>query len=132
MKKLQIATPIALAVVLGSVISGCTAGQPQLTASDIIQKMRDTAQTTTSVQSTFDLNLTINKEGLKTLAQDLMGSMGNMGGMMGKSAPAGGTKGMAGIDFSQLPDSASATINIWRQSPDKMRADIVTASYPEI
>jgi outer membrane lipoprotein-sorting protein len=135
MKKLQIATPIALAVVLGSVISGCTAGQPQLTASDIIQKMRDTAQTTTSVQSTFDLNLTINKEGLKTLAQGLMGSMGsmgNMGGMMGKSAPAGGTKGMAGIDFSQLPDSASATINFWRQSPDKMRADIVTASYPEI
>src|SRR6476659_9578996 len=113
MKKLQIATPIALAVVLGSVISGCTAGQPQLTASDILQKMRDTAKTTTSVQSTFDLNLTINKEGLKTLVQ---GFAGSMGGMMGKNVPAGTAGHMADLDFSKLPDSASATINFWRQS----------------
>jgi outer membrane lipoprotein-sorting protein len=133
MKKLQIATPLALAVVLSGVISGCTAGQ-QLTAADIIQKMRDTAKTTTSVQSTFDLNLTINKEGLKTLAQGFMGNMGNTGTTpdMPTNADPAQVKGHSGLDFSKLPDSVSATINLWRQSPDKLRAEIVTASYPDV
>ncbi|MEO8287693.1 MAG: DUF2092 domain-containing protein [Chloroflexota bacterium] len=127
MKKSHVATPIAVMVVLGGVISGCTAGQ-QVTAADIMQKMRDTMKTTTSVQGTFDFNLTINKDGLKTLISGLAGSMG---GMMGGAAPKGGMMDAGNIDLSHLPDTASATINYWRQSPDKMRAEVVTASYPE-
>src|SRR3982750_3541786 len=98
MKKLHIVTPLALMVVLGGIVSGCTAGQPQLTASDILQKMRDTAKTTTSVQSTFDLNLTINKDGLKTLAQGFMGGMGTgaTGDMPGTTDPAE-VKGHSGL-----------------------------------
>lgn len=135
-KSLRIATPLALMVVLGGVISGCTAGAgQQVTAADVMQKMRDTAKTTTSVQGTFDFNLTINKDGLKTL---MAGIMPSMSAMMGSSDSTnmptkmgGMMNGKDGMDLSKLPDSVSATINYSRQSPDKMRAEVVTASFPE-
>jgi len=144
MKKLQLATPIALMIVVGGVISGCAAGQTQLTAGDIIQKMHDTMQNASSVQGTFDLNLTLNKQGLKTLVQGLAGSMGGM--MNGKgdtsTTPNGGmprlpfkmptTSNAPGNIIDQLPDSVSATINFWHQAPDKVRADVVDASVPEV
>jgi outer membrane lipoprotein-sorting protein len=145
MKKLQLATPLALMVVLGGVISGCSAGQTQLTAGDIIQKMHDTMKNASSVQGSFDLNLTLNKQGLKTLVQGLAGSMGGM--MNGKgttsTTPNGGamprmpfkvpsSTGAPGDVIDQLPDSVSASINYWHQAPDKVRADVVTASYPEV
>ena len=144
MKKLQLATPIALMVVVGGVISGCAAGQTQLTAGDIIQKMHDSMQSASSVQGTFDLNLTLNKQGLKTLVQGLAGSMGGM--MNGKgdtsTTPNGGmpkmpfnmptTSNAPGSIIDQLPDSVSATINFWHQAPDKVRADVVDASVPEV
>jgi outer membrane lipoprotein-sorting protein len=138
MKKLQLATPLALMVVLGGVISGCTAGQGQLTAGDIIQKMHDTMQNASSVQGSFDLNLTLNKQGLKTLVQGLMGSMGSM--TSGKGDGSGmprmpfkmpTTSSSPGAMIDQLPDSVSASINYWHQAPDKVRADVVDASFPE-
>jgi outer membrane lipoprotein-sorting protein len=62
--------------------------------------------------------------------------MGSMGAMSGKNAPTdptnNGSDTPMGIDFSKLPDSASATISFARQSPDKLRAEIVDASYPEL
>lgn len=121
MKKTQILAPFALALALVPVVSGCTAGQ-QVTAADIVQKMRETMKTTTSVQGTFDLALTINKDGLKAL----MGTI--MPGMAGGTS---GTSGKEGRDWTaQLPDSASVTLNYWKQAPDKARVEVVSASFP--
>jgi outer membrane lipoprotein-sorting protein len=141
MNKLRLATPIALIAVLAGVISGCTAGAgQQLSAGDILQKMHDTMKSATSAQGTFDLNLTINKDGLKTLTQGLMGSMGGMMNGKGSTSTTPGGNGASKVPSStatgsdwtaNLPDSVSATINYWQKSPNKVRADVVTASYPE-
>jgi len=103
---------------LALVISGCSAGQ-QVTAADIIAKMRETMKTTQTAQGTTDIAVTINKEGLKTLADTLMAGNGsNTGGSSDKDWT------------SRLPDSASVTINTWRQSPDKMRVEVDNSTLP--
>jgi outer membrane lipoprotein-sorting protein len=115
MKATRILTPLAALGLLATVASGCTAGQ-QVTAADVVQKMRETMKTTTSVQSTADLSLTINKDGIKAL----VGSM-----MPGASA-------QPGKDWTaQIPDSVSGTLNYWKQSPDKMRVEIADSSIAE-
>ncbi len=142
MNKLRLATPLALIVVLAGVVSGCTAGAgQQLSAGDIMQKMHDTMTSATSAQGTFDLNLTINKDGLKTLVQGLMGSMSGMMNGKGSTSTTPDKNGASKLPFlstatgsdwtANLPDSVSATINYWHQSPNKVRADVVTSSYAE-
>src|SRR5207248_7764829 len=109
-------TPLALLLILSVVLSGCGAGQ-QVTAADVIAKMRETMKTTQTAQGVADLSLTINKDGLKTLAQGMMG---------GSAAP-----GMQGKDWTaQLPDSASATIKTWKQAPDKGRIEVQSSTLP--
>src|SRR4051812_783894 len=106
-KQIRLWTPLALLAVLALVISGCSAGQ-QVTAADIISKMRDTMKTVQTAQGTTDITITINKDGLKALAGTLMGGAGTTGGT-GSKGDTGSKDWTAG-----LPDSASATINTWR------------------
>ena len=104
-KHIRLLTPLALLVILALALSGCAAGQ-QVTAADVVAKMRETMKSTQTAQGTTDLAVNINKDGLRALAQTLMG--GNAGQPGGKDP------------FANLPDSASATIHTWKQSPDKM------------
>ncbi len=111
-------------LVLAAAITGCSAGQ-QVSAQDVIQKMRDTAKTTQSVQGTVDMSLTLNKEGIKTLVQGFMPS---------------GKDSMPGKDWTaQLPDSASAQVKLWKQAastdgqtPAKVRLEVVSSSLPGV
>lgn len=142
MKHIRLFTPLALLVVLSVALSGCGAAQPQVTAADVIAKMREAMKTTQTAQGMADLSLTINKDGLKTLAQGMMGGSGAPGmpvvpsnkssdekgqGMMGNSA----APDMGGKDWTaQLPDSASATIKTWKQAPDKGRIEVQSSTLP--
>lgn len=122
---LKLLLPASL-LVLGSVLSGCSAGQ-QVTAAEVIQKMRETMKTTQTAQSTVDLNATINKQGIETLLA------GFMPGNPAQPAPAGGPQDIV----SKLPDIASAQIKTWKQAADgntpaKARVDIVSSSLPGV
>jgi outer membrane lipoprotein-sorting protein len=122
---LKLVLPAAL-LVLGSALSGCTAGQ-QVTAADVIQKMRETMKTTQTAQSTVDINATINKQGIETLLA------GFMQGSPAQPAPVGGK----GDIVSRLPDTASAQIKTWKQAADgttpaKARVDVVSSSLPGV
>lgn len=116
-KHMRLFTPIALLLVLAVVVSGCAAGQ-QVTAADVVAKMRETMKNTQSSQGTVDLALTINKEGLKTLAESVMG---------GKAGDMGDTDWA-----SKLPDSASATLNVWQQSHEKARVEVASSTLPGV
>jgi outer membrane lipoprotein-sorting protein len=122
MKHIKLFAPLSLLVVLVLALSGCGAGA-QMSAADIIAKMRETMKTTQTSQGVADLALTINKDGLKTLAQGLMG---------GANAPVSDMPaGKDGGDWtSKLPDSASATIKTWRQAPDKARIEVQSSTIP--
>ncbi|HYP38968.1 MAG TPA: hypothetical protein VEX13_01280, partial [Chloroflexia bacterium] len=115
-KRARLMLPIALLLILSAVISACSAGQ-QVTAADVITNLRETAKTTQSARASVDLTLDINKDGLKTLAEGMMpGKAGSR----------------AGMDWSaKLPDSVSASLNVWKQSPDKLRVEVANASIPE-
>ncbi|HEX8230458.1 MAG TPA: hypothetical protein VF826_14255 [Chloroflexia bacterium] len=122
---LKLLLPASL-LVLGSVLSGCSAGQ-QVTAAEVIQKMRETMKTTQTAQSTVDLNATINKQGIETLLA------GFMPGNPAQPAPVGGPQDIV----SKLPDTASAQIKTWKQAADgntpaKARVDIVSSSLPGV
>ncbi|MBF6614853.1 MAG: DUF2092 domain-containing protein [Chloroflexi bacterium] len=115
MKHIKLLAPVALLLVLAAALSACTPGQ-QMSASDIIQKMRDTMQTTQTAQGTIDLSLTINKDGLKALASGLMP------GRSGDSSTDGWT--------AKLPNAASITLKSWHQSPDKARLEVDSSTIP--
>ncbi len=108
---------MALLIVFAVALSGCGAGQ-QVTAADVMSKMRETMKTTQTIQGMDDLSVTINKEGIKTLIEGFMGK-GAAGQMQGK-----------GDWITKLPDSASATIKSWQQSPDKARIEITSSTIP--
>jgi outer membrane lipoprotein-sorting protein len=115
-KRARFMLPMALLLVLSAAISACSAGQ-QVTAADVITNMRETAKTTQSAQASVDLTLDINKDGLKTLVEGMM---------------PGQARGKGGMDWSaKLPDSVSASLNVWKQSPDKLRVEVANASIPE-
>lgn len=121
-KRIKMLLPLTLLVVLAVSISGCSAGAAQqVTAQNVIDKMRETAKTTQTSQGTVDILVNINKQGIKTLVQ---GMMPMMGGKNGK----GGDQVGQGID--RLPDTASATLKVWRQSPDKGRIEVDKSSIP--
>lgn len=115
-KRARLMLPMALLLLLSAAMSACSAGQ-QVTAADVITNLRETAKTTQSAQASVDLTLDINKDGIKTLAEGMMpGQAGGKGGM----------------DWSaKLPDSVSASLNVWKQSPDKLRVEVASASIPE-
>lgn len=124
---LKLLLPVSL-LVLGSVLSGCTAGQ-QVTAADVIQKMRETMKTTKTAQSTVDISATINKQGIETLLSTYMPAD------PARPVPAGG--GGAHDIVSKLPDTASAQVNTWKQAvdgatPAKGRVDVVSSSLPGV
>lgn len=148
MKHIRLFTPLALLLILSITLSGCGAlgaGQ-QVSAADVIAKMRETMKTTQTAQGVAELSLTINKDGIKTLMQGMMGGGANSAapGMMGGSAnsPApgmmgGGANGVAPSMMSkdwtaQLPDSASTTIKTWKQAPDKARIEIESSTLPGV
>ena len=117
MKQYKLFAPLALLIILAVALSGCGAGQ-QVTAADVISKMRETMKTTQTVQGMDDMSVTINKDGIKTLMQGFMGK--------GATDQAQGK----GDWITKLPDSASATIKSWQQSPDKARIEITSSSIP--
>ncbi|HEY0072201.1 MAG TPA: hypothetical protein VGE04_19740 [Chloroflexia bacterium] len=122
---LKLLLPASL-LVLGSILSGCSAGQ-QVTAADVIQKMRETMKTTQTAQSTTDISATINKQGIETLLSAFMPTN------PAKPVPADGKHDIA----SMLPDTASAQIKTWKQSasadgstPAMARVEVVSSSLP--
>lgn len=118
-KYLKSFTPLALLLALVLVISGCSAGQ-QVTAADIVAKMRETMKTTQTSQGVVDVSLTLNKDGIKALAQTFMPAQGT-----------GGTTTANGKDWSsQLPDAVSGTIKTWKQAPDKVAVEIAKSTVP--
>lgn len=120
MKRAKLFAPVALALALAPMLAACTGagtGAQSVTAADVVQKVRDTAKTVTSVQGTVDLALTINKDGIKTLLAGLM-----------PNAPSGSNNGQDKL--AQLPDSVDVSLGYWRQSPDKVRVEVNSASIP--
>jgi outer membrane lipoprotein-sorting protein len=116
MKRMKLLVPMCVLLVLSVAAVGCSVGQ-QVTASDVIQKTRDTMKSLQTVQGKADISLTINKDGLKLLAQGMMPS--DMQGKMGNQ------------DWtSKLPDSVAITLNTWRQASDKARIEVESASIP--
>src|SRR5689334_13178119 len=111
MKSLKIMLPTALLLAFVLVASGCTAGQ-QVSASDIINKMQDTLKNTQTSQSTVDISLTLNKDGIKALVQTLQSTSGANGNSNSTDWA------------SKLPDSVSGTVKAWKQSPDKGRVEV--------
>ncbi len=120
-KRTKLLAPLALLVVLAVSLSGCGLGLgQQVTAADIIAKMRDTVKTVQTEQSTANISLNINKDGLKALVDTFAQANGQ--------STTGNTQAQ---DWStKLPDSVTATINTWKQSPDKVRAEIAQSSIP--
>jgi outer membrane lipoprotein-sorting protein len=123
-KSLKMMVPTALMLTFVLVASGCTAGQ-QVSASDIINKMQDTLKNTQTSQSTVDLSLTLNKDGIKALAQTLQSTSGANGS--GNSGDANNSDWA-----SKLPDSVSGTVKVWKQSPDKARVELANSSLPGV
>ncbi|HET9493091.1 MAG TPA: DUF4367 domain-containing protein [Chloroflexia bacterium] len=119
MKLTRILAPAALMLALTPLVAACTAGQ-QVTAAEVVQKMRDTMKTTQSVQGTFDLSVNINKDGIKALAQSFMPVAATADSSEDLD------KGLA-----RLPDNVSASFNVWKQSPDKMRVEVTNSSIAE-
>lgn len=122
---LKLLLPASL-LVLGSVLSGCAAGQ-QVTAADVIQKMRETMKTTQTAQSTVDVSATINKQGIATLLSAFMPAD------PARPGKAGGPQDI----MAKLPDTASAQVKTWKQAPDgntpaKARMDVVSSSLPGV
>jgi outer membrane lipoprotein-sorting protein len=114
-KSMRLLAPLALLLALSVVLSACSAGQP-VTAAEVITKMRETMKTTQTSQAVVDLSLTINKEGIQTLAKSIMGA-----------DPAR----VEDQDWTaKLPDSVAATIKTWRQAPDKARVEVDSSTLP--
>jgi outer membrane lipoprotein-sorting protein len=111
-----------LLLALGTVLAACNAGQSTtLTAPEIVRKVRDTMRDANTAEGTVQIEVTLDKAGIKTLIGDIM----NLTQM-----PKGGT-GMAldeGID--KLPDKASADLRIWKENPDKGRVEVDSSTLP--
>ena len=120
MKLNRILAPAALLLAVTPLVAACTAGQ-QVPAAEIVQKMRETMKTTQSVQGTFDLTVNVNKDGIRAIVESF--------------APVASTANRPGASLddalARIPDSASATFKVWKQSPDKLRVEVDNATFPE-
>src|SRR5689334_9266442 len=103
-KSLRTILPMILLASFVLVASGCGAGQ-QVSASDIINKMRDTMKTTQTSQAVVDLSLTLNKDGIKALAQTLAAGAGTSGT---------GATDANGDWASKLPDTVTGSVKVWK------------------
>jgi outer membrane lipoprotein-sorting protein len=127
MKKARMIMLPVLAVALSPLLGACSGlGGQQVTAAEVVQKVRDTMKSTTSEQGTVDLSVNINKEGIKTLLAGFM----QAGKPTTSSSESAGMMGSKGLD--QLPDSVSATLKYWQQTPDKARVEVVSSSIPNV
>ena len=115
---------LALTFVLSVAVSGCNAGQSALpTGQEVVQKVRETLRATNTAEGTIEVQLTLNKDGLRTLLGDAMSMVGSM-------IPKGGT-GMAYDDMiNALPGVTSAKLEFWGESPDKVRLEVESFSLP--
>ena len=86
---------LTLLVLAGGLLAGCTG---QVTAPDIIQHMKDTAAKTQNVHLVMDINATMTDTGSATTS---------------KESP-----------LPSLPTSGKATIELWYQAPNLMRAEV--------
>lgn len=111
---------LALILALSALLSACSAGQGQstLTGNDIVQKMREALRNNKSVQGSVELAAKLNKEGLKALVGNLMPKMPEK--MVGKDP------------LSMLPDLASVTLKVWRDTPEKARVEVDSATLPGV
>lgn len=115
MKRSKTIIPVTLLLALSIVLSSCSAGQ-QVTAKDVIDKMRETMKNTQTSQGVIDLSVDINKQGIETLIQGIMPGM---------------TSDKGARSINSLPDTASATLKVWKQSPDKARVEVEKSSIPD-
>ena len=141
MKKARMLMLPILALALSPLLAACSAmGGQQVTAAEVVQNVRDAAKTTTSEQGTVDLTININKEGIKTLLAGFMQPAkppqqrrqpyGQRQGMMGTARRI--TAPWDGRTWTQLPDTVSATLKYWQQTPDKARVEVVSSSIPSV
>ena len=131
MRRTKIFAPIALALAISPLLAACTGvGAQNVTANDVVQKMRDTMKTVTSVQGTFDLAITINKDGIKTLVGGLVPATNSTKNTNVGPLTNSGENASRKDWTTKLPDSVNATLKYWRQSPDKLRVEVVSASLP--
>jgi len=146
MKKARMLVLPILALALSPLLAACSGlGGQQVTAAEVVQKVRDTMKTTTSEQGNVDLSLTINKEGIKTLLEGFMQSvkpttnsadspMGNAKSMMGNGTSDNNGSHISGSGelTQQLPSAISASLKYWQQTPDKARVEVVSSSIPNV
>jgi outer membrane lipoprotein-sorting protein len=121
MKKARIFAPMALALAVSPLLAACGAGtgaQPA-TAADVVQQVRDASKNITSMQGMVDLSLTINKDGIKTLPAGIMPGMGS------------NTDLSSNDPMAKLPDKVDVSLKYWKDTPDKMRVEVVSSSIPE-
>lgn len=129
MKKARMLMVPVLALALSPLLAACSGmGGQQVTAAEVVQKVRDTMKTVTSEQGTVDLSLTINKEGIKTLLAGFMPA--DKPTTNSATGSAKGSDGTGTDKLAQLPDSVSATLKYWQQTPDKVRVEVVSSSIP--
>lgn len=121
MKKARLFAPAALVLAVSPLLAACGAGTgaQAVTAADVVQQVRDAGKTITSVQGTVDLSVTVNKDGIKTLLAGLMPGKGNTA--LNSEDP-----------LAKVPDKVDISLKYWRDTPDKMRVEVVSSSIPEI
>ncbi|MEO5952342.1 MAG: DUF2092 domain-containing protein [Chloroflexia bacterium] len=119
MKKARLFAPVALVLAVSPLLAACGAGTgaQAVTAADVVQQVRDAGKSITSVQGMVDLSLTVNKDGIKTLLAGLIPS---------KPATNSGSDPLA-----KVPDKVDISLNYWRDTPDKMRVEVLSSSIPE-
>src|SRR5450759_554837 len=104
MKKARMLMVPVLALALSPMLAACSGmGGQQVTAAEVVQKVRDTMKTVTSEQGTVDLSLTINKEGIKTLLAGFMPA--DKPTTNSATGSAKGSDGTGTDKLAQLPDS---------------------------
>ncbi len=120
MKRTRLFAPVALALALSPLLASCTGaglGAQNVTADQVVQNVRDAMKNVTSVQGTVDLALTINKDGIRTLLAGIMPTS--------QSSQSNSKDPLA-----KLPDSVNVTLKYWRETPDKARVEVDSASIP--
>ena len=145
MKKARMLVLPILALAMSPLLAACSGlGGQQVTAAEVVQKVRDTMKTTTSEQGNVDLSVNINKEGIKTLLAGFMQSakpttnsadntMGKAKDMMGNGSENNGSRiSGSGELTEQLPDTVSGSLKYWQQTPDKARVEVVSSSIPNV
>ena len=108
---------VAMLLAMSALLAACSAGQASLTASDVVQKVREAARSNQTAQGTIELSARLNKEGLKALAASIM---------------PGGAKMMGTERIDMLPDMASVTLKVWKGRDHKARVEVDSSTLPGV